>query len=48
MKPNMTGAGRPGRSDQDSLSAIAARAAGWSYADLLVAMLGSAWRIHDA
>jgi D-alanine-D-alanine ligase len=44
MKPNMTGAGRPGREDQDSLSAIAARAMGWSYADLLLDMLAGAWR----
>ena len=44
MKPNMTGAGRPGRDDQDSLSAIAARALGWSYADLLAHMLVGAWR----
>ena len=44
MKPNMTGAGRPGREDQDSLSALAARAVGWSYVDLLLAMLGGAWR----
>jgi D-alanine-D-alanine ligase-like ATP-grasp enzyme len=43
MKPNMTGAGRPGREDQDSLSAIAARAYGWDYAGLLTAMLRSAW-----
>jgi hypothetical protein len=28
MKPNMTGPGRPGREDQDSLSAIAARGVG--------------------
>ncbi|SDV47343.1 D-alanine--D-alanine ligase family protein [Chitinasiproducens palmae] len=44
MKPNMTGAGRPGRDDQDSLSAIAAAAIGWHYADLLEAMLAAAWR----
>lgn len=44
MKPNMTGAGRPGRDDQDSLSAIAARAIGWSYGDLLLRMLDGAWR----
>nr|WP_311529228.1 biotin carboxylase [uncultured Ralstonia sp.] len=44
MKPNMTGAGRPGREDQDSLSAIAARALGWSYADLLARMVDGAWR----
>ncbi|MBC7533769.1 MAG: hypothetical protein H7318_19555 [Oligoflexus sp.] len=30
MKPNLTGAGRPGRSDQDSLVALAARAIGGS------------------
>lgn len=44
MKPNMTGPGRPGRDDQDCLSAIAARAEGWSYADLLHAMLAGAWQ----
>lgn len=43
MKPNMTGAGRPGRGDQDSLSCMAARAVGWSFADLLVNMLRQAW-----
>lgn len=46
MKPNMTGAGRPGRADQDSLSAIAARALNWSYTYLLVRMLHSAWQIE--
>ena len=46
MKPNMTGPGRPGRDDQDSLSSMAARAIGWSYGDLLDNMLrqGWAWR----
>lgn len=44
MKPNMTGAGRPGRDDQDSLSAIAARALGWDYSELLLRMLDGAWR----
>jgi D-alanine-D-alanine ligase len=44
MKPNMTGAGRPGRDDQDSLSAIAARALGWRFDDLLLKMLDDAWR----
>lgn len=43
MKPNMTGPGRPGREDQDCLSAIAARAAGWDFAALLRAMLAAAW-----
>jgi len=44
MKPNMTGAGRPGRDDQDSLSAIAARAYGWDYSELLLRMLDDAWK----
>ncbi len=43
MKPNMTGPGRPGRDDQDCLSAIAARADGWRYVDLLQAMLAGRW-----
>ena len=43
MKPNMTGAGRPGRDDQDSLSCMAARVIGWSYGDLLHNMLRQAW-----
>jgi D-alanine-D-alanine ligase-like ATP-grasp enzyme len=41
MKPNMTGPGRPGRDNQDCLSAIAARAEGWTYPDLLSAMLAA-------
>jgi D-alanine-D-alanine ligase-like ATP-grasp enzyme len=45
MKPNLTGAGRPGRDDQDSLSTIAARAMGWSYGDLLLDMLAQAWKL---
>ena len=44
MKPNMTGPGRPGRDDQDCLSAIAAQADGWSYVDMLQAMLSAKWR----
>lgn len=43
MKPNMTGPGRPGRDDQDCLSAIAARADGWSYSDLVQAILAARW-----
>jgi hypothetical protein len=46
MKLNMTGPGRPGREDQDCLSAIAARANGWSYVDLLQAMLAVKWRLE--
>lgn len=45
MKPNMTGAGRPGRENQDSLSALAARAIGWDFAALLVNMLRQSWTI---
>lgn len=45
-KPNLTGAGRPGRDDQDCLSALAARALGWSYGDLLKAMLAGAFRLE--
>ncbi|WP_121116079.1 biotin carboxylase [Croceibacterium ferulae] len=48
MKPNMTGPGRPGRDDQDCLSAIAARADGWRYVDLLRAMLAARWRQDSA
>lgn len=48
MKPNMTGPGRPGREDQDCLSAIAARAAGWSYVDLLLAMFAAKWRFDPS
>ena len=43
MKPNMTGAGRVGRENQDSLTAIAARAIGWRYLDLLLNMTRQAW-----
>jgi hypothetical protein len=43
MKPNMTGPGRPGRDDQDSLTAIAARAVGWTYPELLINILRQAW-----
>ncbi|WP_404480654.1 biotin carboxylase [Novosphingobium sp. BL-52-GroH] len=42
-KPNLTGAGRPGREDEDSLSTIAAAATGWRYCDLLVAAARAAW-----
>jgi len=42
MKPNMTGAGRIGREDQDSLSCIAAREIGWNYSNLVQNMLNQA------
>ncbi len=48
MKPNMTGPGRPGRGDQDCLSAIAARAEGWSYVDLLLAMFAAKWTFEPS
>ncbi|MBC9794465.1 ATP-grasp domain-containing protein [Sinomicrobium weinanense] len=43
LKPNMTGASRPHRKDQDSLTALAARKAGWNYTDLLANMLRQGW-----
>jgi len=48
MKPNMTGPGRPGREDQDYLSAIAARAVGWGYVDLLLAMFAAKWTFQPS
>uniref|UniRef100_A0A364KP00 ATP-grasp domain-containing protein n=1 Tax=Talaromyces amestolkiae TaxID=1196081 RepID=A0A364KP00_TALAM len=39
MKPNMTGPGRPGRDNQDSLTAIAAAGVGWDYVTLLQTIL---------
>jgi D-alanine-D-alanine ligase-like ATP-grasp enzyme len=43
FKPNLTGAGRPGRNEEDSLVVLAARALGWSYSDLLLNILRTAW-----
>lgn len=43
LKPNMTGPGRPGRSDQESLTAIAAAQLGWTYKQLLLNILSNAW-----
>ncbi|PNU02916.1 biotin carboxylase [Novosphingobium guangzhouense] len=47
IKPNLTGAGRPGRELEDSLSTIAAAAIGWRYPDLLVAAIRGAWTNRD-
>lgn len=47
MKPNLTGPGRPGRDNQDSLCSIAARCFGWSYQQLLVNILNQAWLPED-
>jgi hypothetical protein len=48
LKLNMTGPGRPGREDQVCLSAIAARAEGWNYVDLLLAMLSAKWTFEPS
>ena len=45
VKPNMTGASRSHRKEQDSLSALAARKIGWSYTDLLENMLLQRWKM---
>jgi D-alanine-D-alanine ligase-like ATP-grasp enzyme len=44
LKPNMTGPGRPGRDDQESLVGIAARAIGWDYLDLVENLAHQHWR----
>jgi D-alanine-D-alanine ligase len=43
MKPNITGPGRPGRDNQDSLVSLSARGIGWTYSDLLKNILRQAW-----
>lgn len=45
LKPNMTGAVRPHRLDQDSLTMIAASAVGWSYYDLLNEIIQTKWQL---
>ncbi|WNJ18793.1 hypothetical protein [Pontibacter sp. G13] len=47
LKPNMTGASRPHRREQDSLTMIATRVLGWDYGDLLERMLNLRWRPSD-
>ena len=42
FKPNLTGAVRPHRLDQDCLTMLAARALGWTYFNLLQKM-----KTHD-
>ncbi len=44
MKPNMTGASRPHRNDQDSLTALAARKIGWTFDELILNILNQHWR----
>jgi len=48
FKPNLTAAGRPGRRDADALVVLAARAAGWTYTELLVNLLRQAWGVEGA
>ncbi|RYZ57370.1 MAG: ATP-grasp domain-containing protein [Proteobacteria bacterium] len=43
MKPNLTGSGRPGREEFDSLCTMSAAAIGWSYSDFVVNVLRNAW-----
>lgn len=45
LKPNMTGAVRPHRLDQDSLTMIAASAVGWSFYDLLNELIQTKWQL---
>ncbi len=44
LKPNMTGASRPHRMDQDSLTMIAAKAMGWDFYDLLTQFMQFRWK----
>lgn len=43
MKPNMTGPSRPQRSDQDSLTAIAAHKIGWDFDSLVLNIANQFW-----
>lgn len=45
LKPNMTGASRPHRMEQDSLSTLAAKGIRWSYYDFLINILVQRWEI---
>jgi D-alanine-D-alanine ligase len=45
MKPNMTGKGRPGRDEMDSLSAMAAYKIGWDYQEFVVNILAQRWPV---
>ena len=45
LKPNMTGASRSHREDQDSLTMIAARGIGWEYSDLIKNILLQYWQM---
>ena len=43
LKPNLTGRGRPGRDDQDSLLAIALASLSWSYPQLIEHLTWYRW-----
>lgn len=45
LKPNLTGAARPHRMNQDCLTMISAVAQGWTYFDLLRAMPDNRWQL---
>lgn len=45
MKPNMTGPGRPNRSDQDNLCNLSAQIIGWDYGNFLENILLQAWTL---
>lgn len=45
LKPNLTGAARPHRMNQNCLTMISAEAQGWTYFDLLRAMLDNRWQL---
>lgn len=47
MKPNMTGASRAHRPDQDSLTALAARKIGWDFDALTLNMIYQYWNKQD-
>jgi len=47
LKPNMTGAIRETREDQNGLTTIAAKGIGWSYKDLIYNLLLQAWTIQE-
>lgn len=47
MKPNMTGASRPHRQDQDSITALSARKIGWNFDDLILNMLYQRWKLSN-
>lgn len=44
MKPNMTGASRPHRQDQNSLTALSAQKIGWTFDDLILNIFNQHWK----